>query len=275
MLQFSIRHAAPVVAAMVVSAGAAQAQGLFGYAGGDNDLYSVNASGPTATFIGNDSNSGILAEIEWGGGFIWGADTGVNTNLHKIDPATGQVVGTLTLTFPTQGDVLTALEFVGSTLYAGLTTEGGGETYLATVDTVGGTVTSIGATGAGSPLGGLAFDGTTMYGITSGGSAATLYTIHLGTGAGTSVGQVTLNGTTIGATALEFGTDGVLYALPNPASGNAGSLLTIDPGTAVATNLGDLGVPGMNALTAVPEPATLTVLGVASLLGFARRRRRG
>jgi hypothetical protein len=273
MVRVSIRFFAPVAAAMFLSAGAAQAQGLWGYDGGNNDLYTISAAGPTATFVGNDTTSGILAEIEYGGGFIWGSDTGNNANLHKIDPATGLVLSTTTMTFPASGDVITAMEFVGATLYAGLTTEGGGETFLATIDLGTGVVSSIGATGSGTPYGGLAYNGTTLYGITAGGSSAELVTLNLGTGAATSVGIVTLGGTTLGATALEFGTDGVLYALPNSRSAFAGSLLSIDTTTTIATNLGSFGVSGMNALTAVPEPATMAVLALGAL-GMLRRKRR-
>ena len=86
--------------------------------------------------------------------------------------------------------MLTAMEFVASTLYAGLTTEGGGATYLATVDLTTGSVTTVGATGVSSPLGGLAYDtdAEVMYGISAGGSAAQLFTVDLGTGVATSVG---------------------------------------------------------------------------------------
>jgi len=222
---------------------------LFAWEEFASNLYTIDTAGPTPTFIGGP-NSGIIAEIESRGGSIYAADTDDNTKLHRVDPATGLYKSTTTLTFPPEGNVLTSLEFVGSTLYAGLTTEGGGETYLSTVDLGSGVVTVVGGpSGVGSPLGGLAWNGTTMYAISAGGSPAELFTIDLGSGVATSVGLVTLGGNGFGATALEFGDDGVLYSLPNTNEGNAGHLLSIDPATGDATDLGDTGISGLVALT--------------------------
>jgi hypothetical protein len=248
----SIQVGLAVVALMLVVGGPAVAQDLFGYSGTNDALYTIDPAIPSATLVGTDSGSGIVAEIEHDGAEIWAADTGDNTNLHRIDPATGAVLGTTTLVFPPDGNVLTSLEFVDTTLYAGLTTEGGGETYLATVDTGTGAVTTIGSTGTGVPFGGLAYNGLAMYGISAGGSQATLYTIDLGTGAATAVGPVLVGGSPIGLTGLEWGTDGVLYAVPNGSDPAAGSILTIDPATAAATNLGNTGELTLNALTALP-----------------------
>lgn len=244
---------------------------MWGYAGGANDLYGVDTSAPSAAFIGND-DSGIPAEIEYGGGVIYASDTGNNSQLHSIDPATGLVNSTLIMSFPAEGNVVTSMEFVGGTLYAGLTTEGGGSTYLSTINLSTGDVSVVGGVSAGSPLGGLAWDGTTMYGVTAGGSSGELLTINLGSGAGTSVGLVTLDGRTLGMTALEFGVDGRLYGLPNNSQGNSGHLILLDPSTAVATDLGDLGISDMNALTSVPAPGAIALLATGGLVALRRRR---
>ena len=212
-------------------------------------LHSLDTAGPTSTRIGPGNSGVIIAEIEFGGGVIYGSDTGVNTQLHSIDPSTGLIFETLMMTFPPEGNVITSMELVGGVLYAGLTTEGGGPTYLSTVDLVTGAVTVIGPTGFGSPFGGLAYDGFTMYGISAGGAAGELFTVNLGTGAATSVGLVTVGAQGIGTTALEFGDDGVLYSLPNVNEPLVGHLLSIDPATAVGTDLGDTGYP-LVALTA-------------------------
>ena len=266
---------AGVLVAVLLMAGYAQADTtLFAWDTYSEGLYSLDtAPPPTGTFIGGGSPT-IIAEIELGGGVIYGADTSDNTNLHLIDPGTGLITSTTTLRFPPEGNVLTSLEFVGSTLYAGLTTEGGGPTYLSSVDLGSGAVTTVGPTGFGSPFGGLAYDGSTMYGISAGGSAAELFTVDLGSGAATSVGQVTIGGSSFGGTtALEFGGDGVLYALPNMSTGIAGHLLSVDPRSGDATDLGSTGLDGLVALT-VPEPSTLALLGLVALLGCARRTRR-
>lgn len=261
-----------VLALMLLMSGVARADTiLFAWDTWGENLYSLDTTPPpTGTLIGG-GNPDIIAEIELGGGVIYGADTADNTNLHMIDPSTGLYTGTITLTFPPQGNVLTSLEFVGSTLYAGLTTEGGGPTFLSTVDTSTGVVSVVGSTGFGSPFGGLAYDGSTMYGISAGGSAGELFTVDLGTGAATSVGLVTVGGASVGTTALEFGDDGVLYALPNVSDPIAGHLLSVDPATADAIDLGDTGLDGLVALT-TPEPSTLALLAVVGLLGCARRR---
>ncbi len=269
-----------VFAAALLTSGNVQADTtLFAwdtYTFGDDVLVSLDTSGPSGVAVGpDDPVYGVIAEIEFGGGIIYGADTGDNTLLHSIDPATGAPLDVLSLTFPGEGDVLTSLEFVGDTLYAGLTTEGGGPTYLSTVDLGTGAVSVVGPTGFDSPFGGLAFEGSArsglMYGISAGGSAGELFTIDLGTGDATSVGLVTVDGEGVGTTALEFGDDGVLYALPHVGESIAGHLLSIDPATGDATDLGSTGVDGLVALT-TPEPSTLTLLGLVGLLVCARRR---
>lgn len=263
-----------IVVGLVLSA-SVQAQGLFGYEGFANNLYQVTST-PSSALIGNDPTSGSVAEIEYGGGVIYANDTLTNTNLYVISPSTGAVINTINLAFPAGGDVITAMEFVGDTLYAGFTTEGGGDTALATINTTTGVVDLVGAfSGIGSPLGGLAWDGVDLFGVTAGGSNANLYTFNLGSGTATfqtSINEVT--GAPIGLTALEFGTDGVLYALPNGQSGAlAGNLLTIDVASGIYTDLGSIGQPFMNSLTSIPEPSSLIVIGVCGVACMLRRRR--
>jgi hypothetical protein len=253
---------ATAAATLLIGGGAwaSDADGLFGWSNMDpNDsLFFIDPGPPpAATFIGGEDDAGVyIAEIEWVNGIIYGSDTGDNTRLHVIDPATGLTIDTVIMTFPPEGNVITSMEFVDGTLYAGLTTEGSGEgpTFLSTIDLVTGVITTIGPTGFGSAFGGLAWDGTTMYGISAGGEDAELFTVDLSTGAATSHGLVTIEGNTFGATALEFGLDGVLYSLPNRVDDLAGHLLSIDPSEAEATDLGDTGQEGLVALTApLPE----------------------
>ena len=158
-------------AALLMIAGSAHAAELFAWDTFTESLFTVDTTGPSATLIGG-FNSDIIAEIEYGGGLIYGSDTADNTLLHHIDPATGAYVGLTTMVFPPEGDVITSMEFVGGTLYGGLTTEGGGPTFLSIIDIGSGVVSVVGATGFGSPFGGLAYDGSTMYGVSAGGSSA-------------------------------------------------------------------------------------------------------
>jgi len=280
----TMRGAAGLVVVLACVCGAAQADTtLYAYDTGDDKLGLVDTAGPTLLWAGPDHAPSFIAEIEYGGGVIYGSDTFNVGKLHLMSPATGAIYDTLTMTLPAQGDAITALEFIGGVLYGGLTTamEGNAETYLSTVNLTTGQVTVIGATGVGTPLGGLAYDGSTLYGISAGGSVAELFTIDLGTGGANSVGLVTLEGETFGATALEFGQDGVLYALPNTRSPLVGHLLSVDPQTALATDLGaiDPGSYEFNypvALTSIPEPSTvaLVIIGAAGLMGRRRRKSR-
>jgi len=225
----------------------------------DHSLWSVDTSVPSATNIGPAQAFIIIAEIEYADGVIYGADTSVNTQLHSIDPNTGNVVSTLPLVFPPQGNVITAMEFIAGTLYAGLTTESVqvSETYLCTVDLHTGVVTLVGgASGIGSPTGGLAWNGKSLYAVSAGSSSPRLYRLDIASGAATLVGDVVLPGPTSpgGMTALEFGADGELYGLTNVSGTGAplaGHLLRINPTTAGAANVGNMGNNGLVSLTSI------------------------
>jgi hypothetical protein len=146
------------------------------------------------------------------------------------------------MTFPTGGDVITSLEFIGDTLYGGFTTEGGGPSSLVTIDTTTGDVAAVGAMGIDNPTGGLAWDGTTLYTVNSGaGGSAILYTVDTALGTATEVGAV------------------------------SEQLFTVDPATGTASRIGDLGTNGATSITAIPEPASLGLLLLAA--GLLRRRR--
>jgi len=250
-----------------------------------NDLYSLDPGTVTTTLISNIDYGTVTtkvrsAEIEISDdGVIYATDT------YDTYPSTGKILlheittsGILVKTIELSKDfssgyyytAFTALEFVGNILYAGVTTRffGGSpfrRTQLMTINLVTGEATTVGGTPVpgeplgntmlDDPLGGLAYKGGTMYGITAGARASTLHTINLETGLATLVGAVTVDGARVDATALEFGQDGELYALPNRYDPLAGHLLKIDPLTGAATDLGDTGIPTLNALTApAPDP---------------------
>lgn len=269
-----ICHVVAAIVAIGLVVSSTQAANLYAwdtFTYGDDVLATIDTSGPTAMQVGVDGSAyGVIAEIEFANGVIYGADTGDNTLLHSINPADGLPLGVLTMTFPTEGNVITSLEYVGNTLYGGLTSEGGAPTYLSTIDLGSGVVSVVGATGFGSPFGGLAYDGTTLYGVSAGGSSGELFTVDLVTGAATSVGAISVAGAGVGMTGLEFGDDGVLYGLPNINDALAGHLLSIDPATGLAMDLGDTGAPGLVAIT-TPEPASLSLLVLGGLLAIKRR----
>lgn len=237
---------------------------FYGYDGKNRILYDINPSTPSATQIGASGGSGSISEIEYRNGVIYGADTDTGC-LRLIDPATGAFEGTLALTFPSEGNAITALQFVGDTLYGGLATGRGeraaGQSYLVTINTTTGVVSLIGNTGMGYPLGGLAYDGVKLYGISAGGGTAVLYTLDVSTGAATSVGTVRIDGNNFSATALEYAESGKLYSLPNGTDPLAGHLIFITTADASAVDLGDTGQRNLNSLTStvVPPPPIPTL----------------
>ncbi len=222
---------------------------------GDDALAIVGTAPPSFVGVtGNVPQVGVGPEIEYGqDGILYVADTGDNTLLHRLNPDTGAFLSTLTLTFPPEGDVITSMEWIEGELWVGLTTENGGgafNTFLSTVNLTTGVVTVQGDTGINRPFGGLAWPGGVfVYAITAGGSNPQLYAIQAN-GFATLIGTVMEGGVAApGMTALEFGPDGQLYALPNVQSPNPGDLYLINPRTAQAVNLGPTGNTGLVALT--------------------------
>jgi hypothetical protein len=238
-----------------------QAVTLFAHANNDQ-LYLVDIDTVSASVVGPNNTSSILTEIEQSPtGTIFGSDTLVNTNLLKISPDTGAVFDIKTMTFPAGGDVITAMEFVDNTLYAGFAMEGihsgPGASSLVTIDPLTGDVALVGPTGISNPLGGLAWDGTTMYAVSSGGTGS-LYTIDLETGAATLVGDT---GFTL--TALEFGENGLLYGLPRMRSSSANHLLRIDTVTGAGIDLGlIIGAPSAGLVSLTSTPPQVPIIDV-------------
>lgn len=168
------------------------------------------------------------------------------------------------------GVSLEGMEVVAGTWYAA--TFDTVNLMFATFDPATGVVTDIGPTGLAVPLPGLAWNGTTMYGI-SGRNPSSLYTINLTTGAATLVGP-----TGIQAGSLEFGPDGFLYAggtgnglisPPNP--GFRGNIYRINPSTGAATLVGPTGFDdGITGLLLGPAPAqVIPALGPLALIALA------
>lgn len=249
--------------------------------GGDtNGIREVDEQVPEAGALVSTEGVSNAPEIEYAGDvfYVSTASALEPSSLEIVNAGTGLVQETLILDYSGaisgagSSPVATALELVGSVLYAGIVGEqgggGGNPSELATIDPVTGLVTSVGLTGIDRPLGGLAYDGT-LYAINAGGaSPASLFTVDLGTGAAALVGS-----TGVQLTGLEFGVDGLLYALGR--GSNNDELFTLDPTTGAATLLGALdgGADGAAITSAffVPEPATALLVGLG-LLALARRR---
>jgi hypothetical protein len=144
------------------------------------------------------------------------------------------------------------LEFIGDDLYGTTIADPLGGTHLRILHAPSGVSTDIGNTGVG-PISGIAYDGTTLYGIAGGrGGSTALYTLSLTTGLATVVGN-----TGIHAGSLQFGPDGNLYAGTTGTTG--GELYRIDPATGAATLVGATGFASVTGLTLVTFPDPVPV----------------
>jgi len=247
---------------------------LFGSDGGDN-LYRIDTDAEAVVEVGpvNYSSSPEIQGMANNGEIIFSRSQ--DSSLGFVDSASGALNATLSLS-GMPADTITAMEFIGSTLYGSFHEAGpeSGAGTLATIDISTGAVTSIGSlSGMNRPTGGLSYAGGLMYGITStGNDDSALFTIDLGTGTATHVAQLTLNGLQRdAATGLVFADDTMFTIL----SGDS-YLYSVDLGTGALTQLFDMGI-NMNSLTvsAVPEPSTVAAImaGLAGLCVFWRRRR--
>ncbi|MEZ6244195.1 MAG: hypothetical protein R3B57_14265 [Phycisphaerales bacterium] len=226
---------------------------------GDDAIAIVNTSPPSYTALTGDiSQLGIIAEIEYGqDGFIYALDTGDNTLLHRLNGTSGAFVKTFHITFPSGYNVLTAADWVNGALVVCLATEGGsGTAAIARIGLDEGSSTvsfDVGPIGLGvsGAVGGLTYDdgAGVFYAVTSAGSAPRLLTINGFGGVDANV-ALTENGVAApGMTALEFGSDGQLYALPNVNSGRVGELFIVNRFSAQCLSLGSTGNTGLVSLT--------------------------
>lgn len=173
------------------------------------------------------------------------------------------------ITDPEGSLYFTAMEITNTTFYAARSTQGAGSaaSTLGTVDLVAGTFTPIGPmTGTSGPASGLAWDGATMYAVVGGGNSPQLFSIDLSSGAATPIGSGEGVDPDVGRlTGLEFGCDGVLYALDRFGGANLdGALYTVDTATGVFTPVGDFVVSlaqgAVNAIASPPLPEIPSVL---------------
>ena len=242
-------------------------------AAGGSVIRELDETGPSAGAVVSQPLLNA-PEFEYGNGNFY--NSGNNGTLQIVNAGSGLVTSELSLDFGSSfNNVVTALEYVDGFLYAGTAFQGSpfAPASFATVDLNTGDVTTIGTTGVFGPLGGLAYSNGVMYAIEAGNQTPTdLYTIDLATGVATSVGDTGLT-----LTGLEFGNDGVLYALGQDAFND--QLFSLDPGTGAATLIGTIaGDPNGRSITAgpatvIPEPSSLALLITGCALFVSRRRR--
>lgn len=262
-----VPHLVRVAACLALGfAASASADLLYAHGKSDSTLYEIDLVAETVTAVGTDPRSGPEIELSPDGSEILFSTK--FAEILSIDPTTGLTTSSLALSgFPPGTDVLTALEFDGSTLYGAAHESGVEENpgVLVTIDLGSGVLTSVGEmTGMNRPSGGMDLLGGTMYAVTSTlNSDSSLFSIDLATGAATLIAPLTIDGFEADVVSGLAGAGGTLYALQ---SGGDTELYSVDLATGEMILVFDLEI-AMNALT-VPEPGRLVLLmsGVLALL---------
>ena len=238
-----------ITTVLLLSAGSTHAQYLLAQDGLSGEFYSIDLHTGEAILVGS---SGVFGTIY----AAMGADSQgvvyavsqlgqVNSELHTVDPATGQMtylmdideVGIAAIAFG-PGDVLYALINLSYPL-------GSVPYHLATIDAVTGVTTVIGQA-APSPSAMLAmdFDGTTMYAWDN---RRGLMTLDLNTGLGTEVNPGFI-GSAYPHKSMCFGGDGTLYLVD-------GSHWICEPTTGVPSYVAVNGFPGVfGGVEYIPGP---------------------
>lgn len=150
-------------------------------------------------------------------------------NLYSVNQANAA----LTFIGSTGVDSIGALEFAGDGTLYGFTS--GDTSSLYRIDPTTAAATLIGPLGGFTFEGGLAFSSSgTAYGVNRGTNADPyLFSLNLGTGAATTIGQIESGHDFNG---IAWRSDGFLVGIDD----NSGALYTIDPGTAAIDFLADL-----------------------------------
>jgi hypothetical protein len=256
------RWVTPIVQSIVMPAHAqasAPLAGLYGCGRGGGNvlgggfpdaLIRLNLTTGAATIVGELPFDSTEIEYDNTTGRAWSQRRGSANSMYEFNIATGALVSGPV----NNGAAFTALEFVGSVLYAvennrenDVHGPQGGALNISTLHTLNpatGASTPIGGTGVG-PISGLAYNGTTMFGI-AGGMGSEVYTINLATGLATVIGNANAMD---GAGSLEFGPDGNLYASGDSEDG--GRLYRINTSTGQATLVGPTGFDAITGLTRV------------------------
>lgn len=235
---------------LIAAAGSASALGaeLLGMERGNpGDLVRFDTVAQTSTALGSISLAGGFngcpdIELSPDGTFLVCAPP--NSDVQLFSAADGSSLSSAPVAYPSSPEsfnVSTALEYVGATLYAAFDVAGP-ETNpgsLGTINPQTGATTLVGVlTGMNAPAGGLAYDGSTLYAISSANSVfSEIYTVNVATGAATKIADVTLNGQQVEAmTALAI-VDGVAFTKSNDTTGGTDeqTIYSIDLATGVLT----------------------------------------
>jgi hypothetical protein len=250
---------APAISALAFSP-AGVLYGIEGGGGGTGlwNLITINVQ-PPAVADGVTNVGATVTEMDAitfdSSGVLYGA-TGGTGSLYTIDPTTGSATlvhafvgaSNASLTYGLNG---LAFQPATGTLYGTTSPDSPNSgNSLVTINPATGQVTVIGPSGTGFPYTNIAFAlNGTLYGwlVSAGGATASLATINLTTGAGTSLGSPQPN-VTVPWVGLAIDRSGAIYVAANGHAGACGScsgaLWTINPANGSPTTIGTISNAG-------------------------------
>ena len=238
-------------------------------------IVKVDQTTGAGTVVGDPAPPGGLSGLVFGGGTLFATTAGSSSTLITVDPNTGALISTVGgvadgATHIAIGDL--AWDPLTGVLY-GVESNGDGRGHggdLYTINTSTGAATFVGDTGAGAN-GGLAFapDGTLYQAAYNNhGDFFSLNTLDK-----TNASRISTVALSNYFDGLGIRDDRTIFAAPG---GSSDAVYTINPITGAATFIGSTGTGGLSDITfiPVPEPGTLSLLGLSLGVAAFRFRRR-